>query len=95
MGAIPKDYDKYDDETQDALGDLLFSIDHIVHVVNGIRDDIMNGNYDATKAEVDYDSAMFVEGLDLFSALQRVAEAAWDNESDMRNDKEIVEVSDE
>lgn len=50
MTDLPKEYEKYDEETQEALSDLLESIDHIVHIMNGVRADIINGNYHARPA---------------------------------------------
>jgi len=83
MTELPKEYDKYDSDTQDALSGLLESIDHIIHIMKGVRADIMNGNYHQKQAESDYENIIYSEGVDIFSALQEVSEAPWDNESDM------------
>jgi len=90
MNELPKEYEKYDDETQEALSDLLESIDHIVHIMNGVRADIMNGNYHARQAESDYENMVYTEGVDVFSALQQVAESAW-SESNDDDESEMVE----
>lgn len=79
---LPTAYDKYDDDTKEALSDLLESIDHIVHIMNGVRADIINGNYHARQAESDYENIIYTEGVDVFSALQQVAESAWSESSD-------------
>lgn len=89
MTELPKEYEKYDEETQQALSDLLESIDHIVHIMNGVRADIINGNYHARQAESDYENIIYTEGVDVFSALQEVAESAWDDESDMTKSVEV------
>lgn len=83
MTELPKEYAQYDDETQEALSGLLESIDHIVHILRGVRADIVNGNYHARQAESDYENMMYNDGIDVFSALEQVATAPWDNESDM------------
>lgn len=83
MTELPKEYEKYDEDTQTALSDLLESIDHVIHILKGVRADILNGNYHERQAESDYESVMYAEGVDVFSALEQVATAPWDNESDM------------
>lgn len=90
MTELPKEYEKYDDDTQEALSDLLESIDHIVHIMNGVRADIINGNYHGKQAESDYESIVYSEGVDVFSALERVAESAWSESSD-DDESEMVE----
>lgn len=83
MTELPKAYEKYDSDTQEALSDLLESIDHVFHILQGVRADIINGNYHGKQAESDYENIIYTEGVDVFSALQGVAEAPWDDESDM------------
>ena len=90
MNELPKEYEKYDDETQEALSDLLESIDHIVHIMNGVRADIMNGNYHARQAESDYENMVYTEGVDVFSALEQVADSA-SSESNDDDESEMVE----
>lgn len=70
-------YEKYDTDTVDKLADLLDSIDHIVHIMNGVKADILNGNYSREQAELDAESIAYAEGVDVFSALDDVALADW------------------
>lgn len=74
---LPSDYAKYDSDTQDQLASLLESIDHLIHVLNGVRADIMNGNYSREQAELDAENITYSEGIDVFSALDDVALAEW------------------
>jgi len=83
MAELPSAYDKYDSDTQVSLSDLLDSIHHLVHILNGIRADILSGNYHQKQAELDCENLVYSDGIDIFSALEEVSQAAWDNESDV------------
>jgi len=83
MANLPSAYNKYDSDTQVSLSDLLDSIHHLVHILNGIKADILNGNYHQKQAELDYENLVHADGVDIFSALGEVSHSAWNNESDM------------
>lgn len=78
VNELPNTYDKYDSATQVSLGDLLESIQHLVHIVNGIADEIMSGKYEGDQARLDYENLIYNDGIDVFTALEEVADAPWE-----------------
>ena len=76
---LPKSYsDKYDTDTVGNLDALLESIDHVVHTLNGVKQDILDGVYDYDKAQLDYETIVYLDGIDVFSALEEVANSPWE-----------------
>jgi hypothetical protein len=77
MKELPKAYEKYDETTQEALSDLLESIEHITHILKGIEADILNGSYHEKQAQLDSENFIYSDGVDVFSSLECVAECGW------------------
>lgn len=81
MKDLPTKYaEKYDDETVSSLADLLESIEHVVHILNGVKADILNGNYHGDQARLDYENMVYLDGIDVFTALEEVADAPWNTD---------------
>lgn len=77
MSELPNAYNKYESDTQDALHDVLQSIEHLTHILNGVRADILNGCYHEAQAERDLENITYTNGVDVFAALECLAECGW------------------
>ncbi len=55
---------------------LLESIEHQIHWLNGIRNDIKAGTYTREQAGLDYENAINTEGFDWLSTLMELSENA-------------------
>jgi len=56
-----------------SLDDVKESLEHAIHVLNGILEDGKAGNYTQEQAELDVESLITTEGLDFVSILQDYA----------------------
>lgn len=56
-----------------SLDDVKESLEHTIHVLNGILEDVKAGNYTQEQAELDVESLITTEGLDFVSTLQDYA----------------------
>lgn len=56
-----------------SLDDVKESLEHAVHVLNGILEDVKKGTYTQKEAELDVENLMMTEGLDFISVLQDYA----------------------
>ena len=63
------DYDTLDE----ALEDLQDSLQHAIHVLQAILDDVEENWYDQEKAKLDYENIVCNEGIDFMSALESFA----------------------
>jgi hypothetical protein len=80
---LPKSYsEKYDDETVANLAALLESIEHFVHILNGVKADILGGTYTQSQAQLDCENIMYLDGVDAFSTLQEVADSPWTDKAE-------------
>lgn len=57
------------------LDDVQESLEHAIHVLNGILADVKAGTYTHKQAELDVETLMMTEGLDFISILQDYAYA--------------------
>lgn len=55
------------------LDDVKESLEHTIHVLNGILEDVKKGAYTQKEAELDVENLLFTEGLDFVSILQEYA----------------------
>ena len=63
-----------DNETLDeSLDDVIESLQHAVHVLSAILDDIEQGEYSQEKAIQDYENIMWNEGIDFMTSLESYA----------------------
>lgn len=51
------------------------SLEHAIHVLTGVLDDVKTGNYTQEQAAMDAENLMMTEGLDFISAIADYAEA--------------------
>lgn len=56
-----------------SLDEVKESLEHAVHVLNGILEDVKKGTYTQKEAELDVENLMMTEGLDFISVLQDYA----------------------
>ena len=57
-----------------SLNDVKESVEHAIHVLNGILEDIKSGTYTQEQANLDAENLMMTEGLDFISAIADYAE---------------------
>jgi len=63
-----------DNETLDeSLQDLQDSLQHAIHILQGILDDIEDNGYTQEQATLDYENLVWNEGIDFMSALESCA----------------------
>jgi hypothetical protein len=63
-----------DNETLDeSLQDLQDSLQHAIHILQGILDDIEDNGYTQEQATLDYENLVWNEGIDFMSALESFA----------------------
>jgi hypothetical protein len=63
------DYETLDE----SLEDLQDSLQHAIHILQGILDDIENNEYTQEQATLDYENIMYNEGIDYMTALESFA----------------------
>jgi hypothetical protein len=57
-----------------SLNDVKESLEHAIHVLSGILEDVKSGTYTPEQAYKDADCLMMTEGLDFISAISDYAE---------------------
>jgi hypothetical protein len=63
-----------DNETLDeSLENLQDSLQHAIHILQGILDDIEDNGYTQEQATLDYENLVWNEGIDFMSALESFA----------------------
>lgn len=63
-----------DSETLDeSLEDLQDSLQHAIHILQGILDDIEENGYNQEQARLDYENLVCNEGIDYMTALESFA----------------------
>jgi hypothetical protein len=63
-----------DNETLDeSLENLQDSLQHAIHILQGILDDIEDNGYTQQQATLDYENIVWNEGIDFMSALESFA----------------------
>jgi hypothetical protein len=78
VNQLPDSYsEQYDHNTVASLAGLLGSIEDVVYMLNGVKADILSGTYTQGKARLDYQNILYLEGVDVFSALEEVANSPW------------------
>jgi len=63
------DYDTLDE----ALEDLQDSLQHAIHILQAILDDIEDNGYNQEQAKLDYENIICNEGIDYMTALESCA----------------------
>jgi len=58
-----------------SLSEVKESLEHAVHVLNGILDDVKTGVYTKEQAALDAENLMMTEGLDFISCLLDYSES--------------------
>jgi hypothetical protein len=56
------------------LDDVKKSLEHTIHVLQGILDDVNNGTYTKEQASIDAETLMMTEGLDFISTIYDYSE---------------------
>ena len=51
------------------------SIDHTIHILQAIKEEIASGKYTPEVAQVDYENLMFNDGIDFMSIIGDIANA--------------------
>lgn len=57
-----------------SLNDVQESLEHAIHVLSGILEDVKSGNYTQEQAALDAENLMMTEGLDFISAIADYSE---------------------
>lgn len=57
------------------LDDVKASLEHAVHVLTGILDDVKGGTYTKEQAALDYETLIMTEGLDFISVILDYSES--------------------
>lgn len=58
-----------------SLNEVKESLEHAVHVLNGILDDVKGGTYTKEQAAIDYENLIMTEGLDFTSIILDYSES--------------------
>lgn len=58
-----------------SLNEVKESLEHAIHYLNGILDDVKTGAYTKEQAALDVENLMMTEGLDFVSTLENYSES--------------------
>lgn len=65
--------EQYQERVTELVAELKASLEHSIHVLSGILEDVNKGEYTQEKAQIDYELMMFNDGIDFMSIVGDLA----------------------